>query len=173
MKKILLVTLTLFFIQLSFGQEFNFSTSKWRAGGGLGLGFGDNSYFGFNVSPFVGYEFSRIIEGGATLGLDYGKDDFYKRTLFSIGPYLNFNFVPSFFGRVHYEYFTGKSKYEFEGVDNRSDSFNENALWIGAGYQSTGRTRFQTGLMYNVLHDDNSRIFGSAFRPYAGVSFGF
>ncbi len=179
MKKQFLLLFLFGFLSLSFAQDpeeyldFSEQQSKWRTGGGFALGFGNDSYFGFNLSPFFGYQFSRIIEGGASFGLDYGKNDFYKRTLFSIGPYMNFNFTPTFFGRAHYEYFTGNAKYEFDENRNNQTSINESALWLGVGYQGGGRTRFQTGLMYNVLYDEDSKIFGAAFRPYAGVSFGF
>ena len=48
----------------------DYSPSKWRLGGGLGLGFGSNGYFGFSISPFVVKTLQAIPEHLPALALD-------------------------------------------------------------------------------------------------------
>lgn len=151
----------------------DYSPSKWRFGGGLGLGFGSNGYFGFAISPFVGYEIIPQLEGGLTVGYQYSKWSDSKQNLFNAGPYLNYYPIPSLFARAHYEYYTGTNEieYEFES-DNFKYNFNESALWLGGGYRTTGKVQFYAGLMYNVLYQNDSSLFSSGFRPIVGVSVG-
>ena len=177
MKKILLfifsLTLSTFaFSQVSQNQTIN---NNWRFGGGLGLSFGNNGYFGFNVSPSVGYMVANNLELGATAGYQYAKDDYSKLNLFNVGPYINFFPIENIFLRANYMYYTGKQKF-----DDRTPYYNsvyeanldESALWLGAGYQSNGQVRFQAGVLYNVLYKENESIFSSGFQPFMGISVG-
>ncbi|PVX51957.1 hypothetical protein C7377_0251 [Balneicella halophila] len=141
--------------------------NPWRFGGGLGLSIGNNST-GIHIAPSIGYMVSPKLETGVTLAYTYNKYDDYKYNLFSGGLFSNYQIIPELFTRIHYEYYTGNRKY-----NGLSDTFNENSLWIGAGYQNYGRVRFQTGIMYNVLHDSDDSVFDSPWRPFAGVSFSF
>lgn len=144
------------------------SSNQLRVGGGIGLGMGSNDSFNFNISPFIGYEISPQIEAGVATGYQYSKLKYSKTNLFNIGPYLNYYPIHGLFLRAHYEYFTGNIKYK---RDNYSDNFEEDALWLGGGYRSTGSVQFYTGLMYNVLYKDNeSRIFSNGLRPIVGIS---
>jgi len=148
-------------------------TSKWRFGGGIGLGFGNNNYFGIAVSPFVGYEITPQLEAGITVGYQYSKWSNSKQNLFNGGPYLNYYPIPSLFARAHYEYYTGTHKIEY-GYESASSKhhFNESALWLGGGYRSTGKIQFYAGMMYNVLYDHDSSLFSTGLRPIIGVSIG-
>ncbi len=147
---------------------------KWRFGGGLGLGFGSNGYFGFAISPFVGYEIIPQLEGGFTVGYQYSKWSDAKQNLFNAGPYLNYYPIPSLFARAHYEYYTGTSEIEYDyDADNYKYNFNESALWLGGGYRTTGKVQLYAGLMYNVLYDKDSSLFSTGLRPILGVSVGF
>ncbi len=56
---------------------------------------------------------------------------------------------------------------------NYETNLDESALWLGAGYQSSGPVRFQAGVMYNVLYKENESIFLSGFQPFMGVSYRF
>lgn len=170
------------FLLFSFGFSQNVSinptqykANKWRVGGGIGLGFGSNDYFGISITPFVSYEIAPSLEGGISTGYQYSKWSNSRQNLFNIGPYLNYYPIPNLFTRVHYEYYTGKYKYDsgssFMGEDY-DYNFDESALWLGAGYRSSGKIQFFTGLMYNVLYDDDSSIFSTGLRPIVGVSFG-
>ena len=174
MKKLLLfiISLTLsstIYAQINQNQPFN---NNWRFGGGLGLSFGNNGYFGFNVSPSVGYMIANNLELGATAGYQYAKDDYAKLNLFNTGPYVNFFPVENLFLRANYMYYTGKQKYNERYNYNYETNLDESALWLGAGYQSSGPVRFQAGVMYNVLYKENESIFSSGFQPFMGVSIG-
>ena len=174
MKKLLLfiISLTLsstIYAQINQNQPLN---NNWRFGGGLGLSFGNNGYFGFNVSPSVGYMIANNLELGATAGYQYAKDDYAKLNLFNAGPYVNFFPVENLFLRANYMYYTGKQKYNERYNYNYETNLDESALWLGAGYQSSGPVRFQAGVMYNVLYKENESIFSSGFQPFMGVSIG-
>ena len=57
MKKLFSLSLILISV-LSFSQiamSSGTQTNRWTFGGGLGVGFGSNSYFNLQVSPRVGY----------------------------------------------------------------------------------------------------------------------
>ncbi len=148
-------------------------SSNWRVGGGLGLGFGNNSYFAFAISPFAGYEILPQLETGVTAGYQYSKWSDSRQNLFNVGPYVNYYPIPAIFLRSHYEFYTGTNKYEY-GFNDESYSynFNESALWLGGGYRSTGRIQFFAGMMYNVLYKKETSLFSSGFRPIVGVSVG-
>lgn len=170
MKKLFFLSLLTLGVSIGLAQvsfQSNSSDGKLRVGGNLGFNFGNNSYFGFNVSPSAGYMLMDNLEAGITVGYQYAKNDFYKSNLFSGGPYANYYIMPELFARAHYEYFTGNQT--IKRNDYKVD-FDESALWIGGGYQSTGPIRFQAGLMYNVLYKENKSIFSSALRPFAGAS---
>lgn len=175
MKRILtLIVLSISVLVLAQQNEMNTEKlNKWRFGGGLGLGFGSNGYFGFAISPFVGYEIIPQLEGGLTVGYQYSKWSDSKQNLFNAGPYLNYYPIPSLFARAHYEYYTGTNEieYEFES-DNFKYNFNESALWLGGGYRTTGKVQLYAGLMYNVLYDKSSSLFSTGLRPILGVSVG-
>ena len=70
MKKFLLFIISLTLSNTAFSQINQNQTlnNNWRFGGGLGLSFGNNSYFGFNISPSVGYMVANNLELGATAG---------------------------------------------------------------------------------------------------------
>lgn len=144
--------------------------SKWRLGGGMGLGFGDNSHFNLNISPYVGYEIAPEFEMGMTAGYQYSSWKDVKQNLFSVGPFANYYPLPELFLRAHYEYFTGNTKFKNLG-ESSTHTYDEDALWLGGGYRSTGRVSFFTGVMYNVLYKKDDSIFSSGFRPYVGVGF--
>ena len=147
--------------------------SKWRVGGGVGLGFGSNNYFGFAISPFVGYEITPQLEAGVTAGYQYSKWSDAKQNVFNAGPYLNYYPIPSLFTRIHYEYYTGAHQYDYEFGGSNKYNFDESALWMGAGYRNIGKVQCYAGLMYNVLYKEESSLFSSGLRPILGVSFGF
>lgn len=178
MKKYILLLLVSFSL-CAYGQiGLTKSAQNWRFGGNVGLNFGSNDLFAFNISPFLGYMIAPQLEGGATLGYQYSSQKHWRSNLFSVGPYLNYYPIANLFLRGHYEYFTGNHKYKVDGVEQFSQTIDENALWLGGGYVSgVGPVRFYAGLLYNVLYDNKKdegrRIFDNGFRPYAGVSVGF
>lgn len=141
--------------------------SPWRFGGGIGLAIGNNST-GIHISPSAGYMVAENVEIGSTLAYTYNKYRDYRFNVFSGGLFTNYHIIPELFTKAHYEYYTGNR--DTNGI---SDNFNESVLWLGAGYQNQGRVRFQTGIMYNILYDEDDSIFSSPWRPFAGVSISF
>lgn len=175
MKKIIYLFFLIFSILVKC-QETNYeeySPSKWRFGGGLGLGFGSNGYFGFAISPFVGYEIIPQLEAGATVGYQYSKWNDSKQNLFNFGPYLNYYPISFLFARAHFEHYTGKNKFDYGSIGSGSYTFDESALWLGGGYRSTGRVQFFAGIMYNVLYKEETSLFSTGLRPIVGISVGF
>lgn len=140
----------------------------WRVGGGVGFSMGSKDYLGFSIAPYVGYEVVRNLELGVAVGYQYSKRTNSKQHLFNVGPLVTFYPIPELFARVKYEYFKGSTKIR---STDRSFNFDENALWVGAGYRNTGPVQFHAGIMYNLLYSGSSRIFVNGFRPIAGVSF--
>lgn len=149
--------------------------NKWRVGGGIGLGFGSNDYFGFSISPSVGYEITPMIEAGVSAGYQYSKWSYAKQNLFNFGPYVNFYPVDFLFLRSHFEHYLGTHTWQSGNPDvsDLKENYDESALWLGGGYRSPGKVSFHVGIMYNVLYKENSSIFSTGLRPMAGVSFGF
>lgn len=169
MKKIVLI-LCLFYSGITYSQ-INISNAKqednWRVGGNIGLTFGSNNYFGFGIAPSIGYKITNGIEGGLTVGYRYSDWENSKQHMLNTGPYLNYYAIKNLFMRAHYEYYNGTQKNKHT---SNSTSFDENALWLGAGYQSGGRVKVYFGLMYNVLYKDSESIFSNGLRPIGGVS---
>lgn len=164
----LLISFTVFG-QISVGTGTTKQQNNWRVGGGIGLGFGNNNYFGFSVTPFIGYMIAPQLEGGVKVGYQYGSQKNWKQNLFNFGPYMNYYPVRSLFLRAEYDYYTGNQKYG----DNTSISYDESALWVGGGYHTSGAVQMHAGLMYNVLYKEGESMFSNGFRPFVGVSVGF
>lgn len=142
---------------------------RLKVGGGVAMNFGNHGYFGLNISPFVGYQFTSILEGGVSTGYQYTKIRDTKQNLFSVGPYLNLYPIQNLFARLHYEHYTGTIKYKHS---MQSGSFNEDALWIGGGYRTGDRIQLYIGFMYNLLYKEHKSLFAEAYQPIVGVSIG-
>lgn len=173
MNKILFFTLLLAFplgikAQIIGNQA---ATSNWRVGGGLGLSFGSNDYMSFNISPSLGYSLNTYTEVGVIAGYQYSKNRYYNSNLFNIGPYINVYPIQELFLRANYMYYSGNENTKKNVTPSYSYTVDENALWLGAGYQSTGTVRFQVGVLYNVLYKANESIFSNGWQPFAGINF--
>lgn len=75
------------------GSGFQFDKSKLSIGGNLGLQFGD--YTVVNVSPQVGYDFSKYLTAGAGFGYTYLKESHYNTKW--TNSYLSFNLFGRFY----------------------------------------------------------------------------
>lgn len=171
MKKIILLFVLICSVN-AFSQETSAEPSKWRFGGGLGLSFGSNDYFGFAISPFAGYEITPMLEAGVTAGYQYSKWSDSRQNLFNFGPYVNFYPIQNIFLRTHFEHYIGTNKYDYEFGGSHKYNFDESALWLGGGYRSSGKVQFFGGLMYNVLYKEDQSLFSTGLRPIFGVSVG-
>ncbi|OJX32831.1 MAG: hypothetical protein BGO86_12640 [Chryseobacterium sp. 36-9] len=146
-------------------------SNRWTFGGGLGVGFGSNSYFNLQVSPRVGYKITDQLEGGIVGNVSWQSSDYYKSTMFGVGPFVNYYFARSFFIGANLQQYFINSKEKFTGYKFDTD---ETALYLGGGYmQSLGNNAFvQFGIMYNVLWKERSSIFSSGFIPSVGFVVG-
>ncbi|MCU7617573.1 hypothetical protein NZ698_10220 [Chryseobacterium sp. PBS4-4] len=174
MKK-LFISLLILISGLSFSQ-FSVATpasdtNKWTFGGGLGVGFGSNSYFNLQVSPRVGYRLTNDLEAGLMGSVSWQTSDFYKSTMFGFGPFVNYYFARSF-------YVSGNLQHYFVNYEDKFYDFKNNqqetALYLGGGYmQQIGNNSFmQIGLMYNVLYKENSSVFSGGLIPSVGFVVG-
>lgn len=154
-------------IAMSSGNQNN----RWTFGGGLGVGFGSDSYFNLQVSPRVGYRITDQLEGGIIGNVSWQKDNYYTSTMFGVGPFANYYFARTFFVGANLQQYFINSKEKFTGYKFNTD---ETALYLGGGYmQSLGNNAFvQIGLMYNVLWKENRSIFSSGFVPSVGFVVG-
>ncbi len=150
---------------------------RWVIGGGFGLGF--TRGFNIQANPEVGYRMKNL-ELGISPGISYqkynGTDDFYdpsfKTTMWNVGPYVVYAPIPQFFFRGQYQYYSGELNVDSDYyIDNK---FDENALWLGGGYQEriANHVYMRLGIMYNVLYDADDSIFSTGWIPIFGVSVG-
>jgi len=63
---------------LADNNEFKFDVRKLTFGGGIGFGFGsgDDDYWGLNISPQIGYNFSNKINAGFGISYAYYKENY-------------------------------------------------------------------------------------------------
>lgn len=177
MKKILLTTLVLSAVCLNaqIGTSTNINNegkaSKWTFGGGLGVGFGSNSAFNLQVAPRVGYRLTDDLEAGMIGSVSWQTSDFYKSTMFGIGPFANYYIARSFYVSGNLQHYFANYEDKFYGF---KDKQQETALYLGGGYmQQLGNNSYmQIGLMYNVLYKENSSMFSSGLIPSVGFVVG-
>ncbi|KMQ66587.1 hypothetical protein ACM46_03425 [Chryseobacterium angstadtii] len=158
------------FSQVAIGTESQ-NNNRWTFGGGIGLGFGSNSAFYLQASPRVGYGLTDDLEAGVVGSVSWQTSDFYKSTMFGVGPFANYYFARSFYvGANLQQYFINyKDKYYDYKVNEQ-----ETALYLGGGYMQRigGNSFMQLGVMYNVLWRENSSIFSSGLVPNIGFVVG-
>ncbi|SEM97728.1 hypothetical protein SAMN05421856_11082 [Chryseobacterium taichungense] len=147
------------------------NNNRWTFGGGIGVGFGSNSAFYFQASPRVGYRLTNDLEGGAVGSVSWQTSDFYRSTMFGVGPFVNYYFARSFYLSANYQHYFINYKDKYYDFKMNTD---EDALYLGGGYmQRIGNNSFmQIGLMYNVLWKENSSIFSTGLVPNIGFVVG-
>ncbi|WP_292009899.1 hypothetical protein [Chryseobacterium sp.] len=174
MKKYAIPLMLLFsgsvFSQISIGTPAQ-DNNRWTFGGGIGLGFGSNSAFYIQASPRVGYRLTNDLEGGVVGSVSWQTSDYYRSTMFGVGPFLNYYIGRSFYlsGNLQHYFIDYKDKY-YDYKTNRE----ETALYLGGGYMQSlgGRAFMQIGVMYNVLWKENDSIFSSGLVPNIGFVVG-
>ncbi len=147
------------------------SNNKWTFGGGLGLNFGSNKSFGFEVAPRVGYRLTNDLEAGVMGSVNWQSSDYYKSTMVGVGPFVNYYIARSFYisGNLQHYFINYKDKY----YDYKATA-EETALYLGGGYmQKIGNNSYlQLGVMYNVLYKENNSIFSGGLVPNIGFVVG-
>lgn len=147
------------------------NTNRWTFGGGIGLGFGSQNAFYLSASPRVGYRLTDDLEAGAAGSVSWQTSDYYRSTMFGVGPFLNYYIARTFYVSANYQHYF--INYRDKYYDYKMNG-NEDALYLGGGYmQRIGTNSFlQLGLMYNVLWKENSSIFSSGLVPNIGFVVG-
>ncbi|MDQ0066787.1 hypothetical protein [Chryseobacterium lathyri] len=146
-------------------------TNRWTFGGGIGLGFGSNSSFYLQASPRIGYRITDDLEGGVVGSVSWQTSDYYKSTMFGVGPFANYYFARSFYvgANLQHYFINYKDKFYDYKVNEQ-----ETALYLGGGYMQRigGNSFMQLGVMYNVLWKENSSVFSSGLVPSIGFVVG-
>ena len=148
----------------------SFDKSKLSIGGGIGLQFGD--YTVVNISPQVGYDFSKYFTAGAGLGYTYYKDS--RRYNDYKSSYLSFNL----FGRFYpIEYLVigiqpeASRMWQTVKYNGGKDSYNEfvPSFLVGGGLRLGGMIAM---IQYDVVQDKNSPYGNNIFYS-VGYTFRF
>ena len=168
MRRNILYLFLLVFTISSYSQSTN-QAAFWdnvRYGGGLGLGFGNNS-FNLQVSPSAIYEANPYYATG--FGLQFNYAEFNDDTFLGYGAtWMNFfNPIPMLQLSAELEQWR---------VNFSNDSFGttieENywltSLFMGAGYRSNNVT---FGIRYDVLYDEDRSIYADPWIPFVRVYF--
>ncbi|MFC4738647.1 hypothetical protein ACFO3U_01430 [Flavobacterium ponti] len=167
--KIYTTIITLFLFQLAFCQEPSQKSEFWKKvqfGGGLGLGFGNNST-NISVAPSAIYNFNEKVALG--LGIQYSyirQKDFYTSHLYGGSIIGLVNPIPEV--QLSAELEELRVNTDFEDSNLNTDNFWNTALFLGAGYRTNNAT---IGIRYNVLHKDRNNIYTTAFMPFVRVYF--
>jgi hypothetical protein len=158
------------FSQVSVGASPE-STNRWTFGGGIGVGFGSQSAFYLQASPRVGYRLTNDLEGGVVGSVSWQTSDYYRSTMFGVGPFLNYYIARTFYLSANYQHYFINYKDKFYDYKMNAE---EDALYLGGGYmQRIGNNSFmQIGLMYNVLWKENESIFSTGLVPSIGFVVG-
>jgi len=167
MKLILLFLLSI----SSFAQEQKSSWSqKLFFNGAVGLSLGNVTQV--QLSPGLGYQFSKKFGAGLGLSYLYSSDDRFTPTLkqsvwgpraFAIYKIFNPIYLKSRYEFLNYKNTSGNSQF----------SDNEHSLFLGGGYRlGEGRVSLGIEFLYDLLHDDES-LRSEAYIVQVGVSVGF
>ncbi|ALM08861.1 alpha-ketoglutarate decarboxylase [Sediminicola sp. YIK13] len=135
-------------------------------GGGIGLGFGRDS-FNAALSPSAIYQANEQIAFG--LGLNFNYSKFQESKLMAYGGSLLtlFNPVRPIQLSAELEQLRVNRDYGFEGA-NIEDNYWSPALFIGVGYSNRNVT---FGIRYDLLYDDEKSIYADPFMPFVRVYF--
>ncbi|MEX0996776.1 MAG: hypothetical protein WDZ45_06995 [Flavobacteriaceae bacterium] len=139
-------------------------------GGGLGLSIG-SGYFSGGISPGAVYNFNQYVSAGLGLTYNYLSDKRsnpdYKSTAYGGSVITLFHPIREIQLSAELEGIQVDRTFLFTDGEVKDDFFQE-ALFLGAGFRTGNLTM---GVKYNILHDSNRSIYGSAFLPFVRVYF--
>lgn len=140
---------------------------KVQFGGGVGFNMG-SGFTNIALSPNLYYNVNSKVTLGLGLNGSYIKsNNEYNAWLYGgsvLGIVNPMEFVQL---SAELEQLRANVNYETTG-GTVSDDFWNTALFLGAGYRSGN---FTIGLRYNVLHDDNDRIYSDPWMPFIRIVF--
>lgn len=167
LKKVLLFFVLLLLPKITQAQET--SGSFWenvQVGGGLGVSFGNGNFSG-TVAPSAIYNFNEYFAMGPSLIFSYQKDDFFESTLYGGSWITLFNPIRELQLSAEIEQLrVNRNTNDFDIL--LEDNFWNTALFVGAGYRAGAITM---GLRYNVLYNNDDRVYATAWNPFVRVYF--
>lgn len=146
---------------------------RWSFGGNIGLAFWNGGTDIF-LAPKAYYHVSPKFITGIGVTYIYSDGQYWTNNIIGYTNYHSNSFGGSFsalFRPIPYVQFSA----EYEGLQTEwrggrgfSDSYFNNAIYLGASYVS-GSVSF--GFRYDVLYDANRSVYGSAWTPFIGFYF--
>ncbi|MCG8329320.1 MAG: hypothetical protein MI974_16615 [Chitinophagales bacterium] len=166
-----------------FDESGNFASHLWYGAGFVfptfnsGTDFFGNrfSFFGFGISPMVGYKLTPDFSAGIRASLYY---EFYNSEAFpsvntlnyGMGGFLRYKVFNAIFLHGEYGFDNEVTDYTYDGVNDKLVPERKliNNGYLGVGYNdSNGVWGYEISLLYNLLYDD------SAFYSPFDLRFGF
>ena len=137
-----------------------------RFGGGVGLGFGNNS-FNVQLAPSAIYPASEAWAFGLGLNFNYAKFGDDKFTAYGGSLLSLFNPIPPIQLSAEFEQLRVQRDFAI-AVPGADTDYWLPALFAGLGY-SSGPVTF--GLRYDLLYDDERSIYASPLMPFVRFYF--
>ena len=155
---------------VGFSQNLNATNDFWskvRYGGGLGLGFGNNS-FNIAVAPSAIYQANDYFAAGIGLSFNYFKFVDSKFTAYGGSLLSLFNPIRPVQLSIELEELRVNRTFESITGARMEDNYWSPALFFGVGYSNRNVT---FGIRYDVLHDAQKSIYAAPWVPFVRVYF--
>ena len=169
LKKLLFILLATLNFIFSFAQNSINNADFWnnvRFGGGIGLGFSNNSFNG-SISPSAIYQFNDQIAVGTSLNFNYAKFNEDKFLAYGGSVLSLFNPIPQLQLSTEFEQLR-INRTLYTATNNIEDNYWLPAFFLGLGYSTQNVT---LGLRYDLLYNDSKSIYGHALMPFVRVYF--
>ena len=170
LKKMVILMLFSLMGKMGFSQSTNYSNDFWskvRYGGGLGLGFGNNS-FNIAVAPSAIYEANDYFAAGVGLSFNYYKFGDSKLTAYGGSLITLFNPISAIQLSSEFEQLRVNRTIAVFPTGQIEDNYWSPALFFGVGYRSRNVT---FGIRYDVLYDSEKSIYADPWMPFVRVYF--
>lgn len=154
----------------SFSQK-NDTTGDWRSdfwsrvftGGNLGLQFG--TYTFIDISPVIGYRFTKKFHGGVGVTYRYLSDNVYKysTSIYGGSVFSRYYILDNLFAHGEYEVLNGEWWY--------GKRFNVTSIFVGGGYSQNlgGRVAANILILWNINESEYSPYRNPIFRAGIGI----
>lgn len=134
-----------------------------RFGGGIGLGFGNNST-NIAISPNAIYDFNDSFSLGLGVGYQYAKRNGVKSNVYSVSALSLYNPFQRVQLSAEFEQLFANQKFDRQTLNRKIP-----ALYLGLAYRVS--RNLAVGVRYDTLYDKNDSVFASAFSPIFRVFF--
>ena len=141
--------------------------NRVRFGGGIGIGLG-NGDFNASVSPSAIYQFNNQFSAGVGLNFNYAKFTNNKFLAYGGSILSLYNPIPFIQLSGEFEQLRINQSTDFGILNAGTNNYWSPALYLGVGYT---QRNFTFGIRYDVLYDENTSIYASAWLPFVRVYF--